>query len=702
LLYSGSGRSGEPIKIGYGISQRGGQPGHGTAASVMADLDARVARAWLWLGCPILLCVLFWLLARAGWSGRFDPYAYNYGNIAGMVPHRDASDYFADALNLALTGRWAVIATRRPIAGAMRQFFALLGDYSYVQTVLIQAAAVAAMLWFCAYRLMCLRGALTGVLFLVLMLVLIEPFVGTFLTEPMALLWVLLSCVFFLESLAQGSKAFACLALATLTMAMLARMGALLFVPAFALWVVWSFGSSRRERALLVLYAGLAVGIPLALNAALAALYGDPDGAVGANFGYLLCELTHGPGKDFHFCRDLYRDTLDQLSERAQTNFLMETATEQAIAQPWLAFSAILHNAKMLVRWAPWFYLNGYMGRNWFGYTSTAVIGTIFLVLLTLYLARCGRRERLFWLFAFATIFASAVLVLQEDGRRALMVSHVYIVLVIACATTLRTANYRTQPLSASWCAGATTAGILAVGAAPSLSHYLFERGLPPRQTMSSSASKTILAGHRLTGFLVVPDNAPQSSIWPAVMTVSTFKQLMRSAPFEADFGPFLATLTGETSFAFISGLALEDRRMRTYIAPPDVFCRECWAIRAIVSAPFDGNDRIRTVVGFQRVYADCARSDSTVLQGPFQATGAGHGFALRLTDSDGDSNEKPSRSTLILCEDYKPLGPAHSLHEDIRTRGSGRYSHWGPDLIFSSSDGSDPNTNDRLYSYVP
>src|SRR5262249_42776500 len=154
-----------------------------------------------------------------GWSGRFDPHAYNYGNIAGMMPHQDASSYFEDALDVAMTGRWAVIATRRPIAGATRQFFALLGDYSYLRIVLIQAAAVAVTLWFCTYRLMRWRGGLAAALFLVLMLVLIEPFIGTFLTEPMVLPWVLVSCVFFLESLAHGSKAFACLALATLTTA---------------------------------------------------------------------------------------------------------------------------------------------------------------------------------------------------------------------------------------------------------------------------------------------------------------------------------------------------------------------------------------------------------------------------------------------------------------------------------------------------
>ena len=53
----------------------------------------------------------------------------------------------------------------------------------------------------------------------------------------------------------------------------------------------------------------------------------------------------------------------------------------------------------------------------------------------------------------------------------------------------------------------------------------------------------------------------------------------------------------------------------------------------------------------------------------------------------------------MILLEDGKPLGPAHSIHDGIRGLGCGRFSHWGPNLWFSTSDNSDPLTNGRRYS---
>ena len=56
-------------------------------------------------------------------------------------------------------------------------------------------------------------------------------------------------------------------------------------------------------------------------------------------------------------------------------------------------------------------------------------------------------------------------------------------------------------------------------------------------------------------------------------------------------------------------------------------------------------------------------------------------------------------RSPVMIYEDGKPLGPPHSNFRDISTLGHGRFTYWiGQGLIFSSSDGSDPNYNGRRY----
>jgi FkbM family methyltransferase len=66
--------------------------------------------------------------------------------------------------------------------------------------------------------------------------------------------------------------------------------------------------------------------------------------------------------------------------------------------------------------------------------------------------------------------------------------------------------------------------------------------------------------------------------------------------------------------------------------------------------------------------------------------------------EAAADNSENPMRSRVLFFEDEALLGPAHSQHEDIRRLGGGRHSHWDSVIYFSTSDGSDPNTNGRTY----
>jgi hypothetical protein len=57
------------------------------------------------------------------------------------------------------------------------------------------------------------------------------------------------------------------------------------------------------------------------------------------------------------------------------------------------------------------------------------------------------------------------------------------------------------------------------------------------------------------------------------------------------------------------------------------------------------------------------------------------------------------SRTEITVTEDGRPLGPPDSLHQLIRDQGGGAFSVWGSNIYFSSSDGSDCNTNGRRYA---
>jgi hypothetical protein len=100
-----------------------------------------------------------------------------------------------------------------------------------------------------------------------------------------------------------------------------------------------------------------------------------------------------------------------------------------------------------------------------------------------------------------------------------------------------------------------------------------------------------------------------------------------------------------------------------------------------------------------------CLRGNGRVLmlKGPFSRQGE-HGFLvmeLGSGDAGSDHADNPTRSTAVLCEDGHAIGSPHSLHDDIRSKGGGLYSHWSGSLYFSTSDNSDPNTNGRTYKLI-
>jgi len=78
-----------------------------------------------------------------------------------------------------------------------------------------------------------------------------------------------------------------------------------------------------------------------------------------------------------------------------------------------------------------------------------------------------------------------------------------------------------------------------------------------------------------------------------------------------------------------------------------------------------------------------------------------GHMWTAVLPDTAGWSDAERIRpSPLRLFEDEHALGPRNStMLNRIGAIGGGAFAHWRDQLYFSTSDGSDPNTNGRRYT---
>jgi hypothetical protein len=80
-----------------------------------------------------------------------------------------------------------------------------------------------------------------------------------------------------------------------------------------------------------------------------------------------------------------------------------------------------------------------------------------------------------------------------------------------------------------------------------------------------------------------------------------------------------------------------------------------------------------------------------------------GHMFGVEIADLAplADDVAPVNNSPVILFEDKRQLPHPHSLHVDIHALGAGRFSHWKDEMLFSTSDNSDPRTNGRQYELV-
>lgn len=84
----------------------------------------------------------------------------------------------------------------------------------------------------------------------------------------------------------------------------------------------------------------------------------------------------------------------------------------------------------------------------------------------------------------------------------------------------------------------------------------------------------------------------------------------------------------------------------------------------------------------------------------PCQSAG-GHAWHVFVGHDELSDDASGNASPLILCEDGRPLGPAHTPHQIIRDSGAGAFSHWRGGLYFSTSDNSSPLENGRAYSLL-
>jgi hypothetical protein len=540
----------------------------------MRQTECALTRLWSRCGLPVIVCFLLFSVSSGGWSGHIRLEDLNYMSFGGLLPYSDANAYFTAALEQPIFGEWNHVAARRPLAAALRQLTVWaspisLGWNTYIGTLVVQLALLAVLLTMAARSVARMNGIWAGIAFAGAIYMLGRQYLPTTMTESLGLAWALLSIVFFTEAFRLRSAQYALVALGALTFALGTRMGSLLTLPILALWIAFAFARSSGDRAMLFLWAcGVFIAV-IGTSTLLTLLYGPAGALTGGNFAFTLCGLSNGLGWDS--CYIKYAAELSSLNERDQAWFLLAKAWETFQRQPNILLQTTLANLKQFIVESPSWLMTGAFKED----QDTSWLVSLALLPGFVYSlrSRCSYLERLFWLSVFVSAALSAAIILKE-GRRAMLVTDVLMVWFLALGFTAPTVITLRDNLvrRRRWQTGAAVLVLIAgmFILAPAFSHALIERELalhgpvgPPTENVHILAG-----GKRISGFLVIPDEADGDCSVPALRW-RKFVELIQMIGLEAEFGAFLKDLAGKSPFAFITGVRFDvGNQQLVYIAP--------------------------------------------------------------------------------------------------------------------------------------
>ena len=236
-----------------------------------------------------LTLVAFGLPLAGVWgTGRSDG-----GIIGGILPYSDAGAYFADASRLLHGALFSEFSGRRPLFPAVLAGILALTKFNLQFTLAALVAINAAACLIASREVRDTHGALAGLVVLTLLFCFYRPHTGHLLTENLGLALGALAFAVLWRGAGQDSLRSVCFGILLMSLAMMARVGTLLVLPALVLWAATCFRATRLSIAVLV--AGLlAVVLGFALNAVLLRTVTAPDTVPFGNYVYALYGLATG------------------------------------------------------------------------------------------------------------------------------------------------------------------------------------------------------------------------------------------------------------------------------------------------------------------------------------------------------------------------------------------------------------------------
>jgi hypothetical protein len=300
--------------------------------------------------------------------------------VGGLLPYSDASDYLLNAQRLAGGERFLGDANNRPMATAMLAVLWKIahGDYRLVLALISVIGAAAA--WIAAAEISLLLGTAAAAAWLFVDILFLRRFIGLPMTEHLGVLLGSLSVAFGCRAFRtgrEGSWVWASLALA---LALCARAGPMLVLPALLVGAFLAWPHRQGGRWVLPGFMAVSMLAAFALNRLVALCVGSPDYLTNAV--YIIHGLVYG---------GTWKDAMAQYGNDRQA--VWHAVGAQVIAHP---FALFLGGARSLYGFLRQCYMFSFVERRWLN----AVLHLAFAAGGIAALSMLRRDRRAWWLLA--------------------------------------------------------------------------------------------------------------------------------------------------------------------------------------------------------------------------------------------------------------------------------------------------------------
>jgi hypothetical protein len=272
------------------------------------------------------------------WSGD----DLNYSMIGGLLPWSDANGYFFGAEHLLHEGWLDDWNQRRPLNATFFAARLVVTGFHFVNSILFQAALFGLSAFFAVQAVARTHGRCAAIIMFAVIYTFAAVYLPSTLSESFGLILGLLAFSLLWAGISELCLSLYVAGLWLLTLALLARAGAMLVLPAFVVFAAYLFRRKGFMGAYAILSALMAIGLGLLVNKSLLVIYGDGSGAALSNFSLVLYGLASG-GKGW---MQIYSDfpQVQTMSEAAASAFIYNKTSILVQNEPMLLLKVLLKN----------------------------------------------------------------------------------------------------------------------------------------------------------------------------------------------------------------------------------------------------------------------------------------------------------------------------------------------------------------------